>query len=40
MDAINDLIKDKVILVTGGSGSFGNEFLSTVLAEYQPSELP
>ena len=39
MDAINDLIKDKVILVTGGSGSFGNEFLSTVLAEYQPRKL-
>lgn len=39
MDAINDLIKDKVILVTGGTGCFGNEFLSTVLAESTPRKL-
>jgi len=39
MDAINDLIKDKVILVTGGTGSFGKEFLSTVLAGYKPRKM-
>ena len=39
LDAINDLIKDKVIPVTGGTGCFGNEFLSTVLAEYTPRKL-
>jgi UDP-N-acetylglucosamine 4,6-dehydratase len=39
MDAINNLIKGKVILITGGTGSFGNEFLSKVLARYEPRKL-
>ncbi|MDH3443205.1 MAG: polysaccharide biosynthesis protein, partial [Deltaproteobacteria bacterium] len=39
MDGINETLKDKVILVTGGSGSFGKEFLSIVLAKYEPRKL-
>jgi UDP-N-acetylglucosamine 4,6-dehydratase len=39
MHAISNLIKDKVILVTGGTGSFGKEFLSATLAKYQPRKL-
>ena len=31
MKAEFDPIKDKVILVTGGTGSFGKQFLTTVL---------
>jgi UDP-N-acetylglucosamine 4,6-dehydratase/5-epimerase len=39
MDAISNLINDKVILVTGGTGSFGKKFLATVLAGYRPRKL-
>jgi UDP-N-acetylglucosamine 4,6-dehydratase len=39
MDAINNQIKDKAILITGGTGSFGNAFLSKVLARYEPRKL-
>ncbi len=37
--AIKDYIKDKVILVTGGTGSFGNRFISTVLENYDPKKI-
>jgi UDP-N-acetylglucosamine 4,6-dehydratase len=30
---------DKVILVTGGTGSFGKKFIEIMLAEYQPAKL-
>ncbi len=39
MDSMSHAIKDKVILVTGGTGSFGKQFLAAVLAEYQPRKL-
>jgi UDP-N-acetylglucosamine 4,6-dehydratase len=39
MDAISNLINDKVILITGGTGSFGKKFLATVLARYRPRKL-
>ena len=39
MITVRDLIQNKVILVTGGTGSFGKEFLSTVLAKYNPRKL-
>ena len=32
--SISELLKDKTILVTGGTGSFGNKFIKTVLDEY------
>ena len=36
MNFKTDCLKDKVILVTGGTGSFGNEFLSPrCSAEYE-----
>lgn len=31
--------KDKVILVTGGTGSFGKKFIEIILAEYQPAKV-
>jgi len=31
--------KDKVVLVTGGSGSFGKKFIKVMLDEYHPSKL-
>ncbi|HEY9075507.1 MAG TPA: UDP-N-acetylglucosamine 4,6-dehydratase (inverting) [Anaerolineaceae bacterium] len=31
--------KDKVVLVTGGTGSFGKKFIDIMLKEYQPSKL-
>jgi UDP-N-acetylglucosamine 4,6-dehydratase len=31
--------KDKVVLVTGGTGSFGKKFIEVMLAEYHPSKL-
>ncbi|MBN2547564.1 MAG: UDP-N-acetylglucosamine 4,6-dehydratase (inverting) [Anaerolineales bacterium] len=31
--------KDKVVLVTGGTGSFGKQFIEILLAEYHPAKL-
>ncbi len=31
--------KEKVVLVTGGTGSFGKKFIATMLKEYHPSKL-
>jgi UDP-N-acetylglucosamine 4,6-dehydratase/5-epimerase len=31
--------KDKVVMVTGGTGSFGKKFIEIMLAEYQPQKL-
>ena len=31
--------KDKVVLVTGGTGSFGKKFVEIILKEYQPAKL-
>ena len=39
MESAIDLIRDKVILITGGTGSFGKQFLSTVLQNYAPRKL-
>src|SRR5437667_11391916 len=39
MDAQTDLLKDKVILITGGTGSFGKQFLATVVKEHTPRKL-
>ena len=33
------MLKDKVILVTGGTGSFGNAFVKTVLANHSPRKI-
>lgn len=33
------MLNDKVILVTGGTGSFGKKFIQTVLARYKPKKL-
>jgi UDP-N-acetylglucosamine 4,6-dehydratase len=38
-EVMSNSIRDKVILITGGTGSFGKQFLSTVLAEYHPRKL-
>lgn len=34
-----NIFKDKVILITGGTGSFGNEFTKIVLKEYNPKKI-
>jgi len=40
MNTINkEFIKDKVLLVTGGTGSFGKNFVNTALREYQPRKI-
>ena len=31
--------KDKVILVTGGTGSFGKKFIEIMLKEYHPAKI-
>ena len=33
------MLKDKVLLVTGGSGSFGKKFIQTVLERYSPKKI-
>jgi UDP-N-acetylglucosamine 4,6-dehydratase len=33
------MLKDKTVLVTGGTGSFGTQFIRTVLAEHQPRKV-
>jgi UDP-N-acetylglucosamine 4,6-dehydratase len=39
MKPYRDLLKDKVILITGGTGSFGKQFVQTVLNEHFPKKL-
>ena len=36
---INTFLNDKVVLVTGGTGSFGMKFAETVLRDYKPNKL-
>jgi UDP-N-acetylglucosamine 4,6-dehydratase len=36
---MNDIFKDKVVLVTGGTGSFGQKFTEIVLKNYKPKKL-
>jgi UDP-N-acetylglucosamine 4,6-dehydratase len=33
------MLKDKTVLVTGGTGSFGTQFIRTVLAEHEPHKV-
>ncbi|NNJ83437.1 MAG: polysaccharide biosynthesis protein, partial [Gammaproteobacteria bacterium] len=33
------MFNDKSILITGGTGSFGKQFVHTILAKYQPKKL-
>jgi UDP-N-acetylglucosamine 4,6-dehydratase len=39
MKCRKDILKDKVILVTGGTGSFGKQFVEIVLREHAPRKL-
>ncbi|HTF93594.1 MAG TPA: polysaccharide biosynthesis protein, partial [Verrucomicrobiae bacterium] len=39
MKAQPSTVKGKVVLVTGGTGSFGKQFLQTVLAQDAPRKL-
>ncbi len=36
---MSDIFKDKVVLITGGSGSFGNKFVETLLREHEPKTI-
>ncbi|MBV9464145.1 MAG: UDP-N-acetylglucosamine 4,6-dehydratase (inverting) [Verrucomicrobiae bacterium] len=36
---MKDILKDKVVLVTGGTGSFGHRFAAKILHDYQPAKL-
>lgn len=38
-ERIAQYLKDKTILVTGGTGSFGNKFISTVVKNYAPKKI-
>ena len=33
------MLNNKVILVTGGTGSFGNKFIKRILEEYDPQKI-
>ena len=33
------MFNDKVVLVTGGTGSFGQKFVRTVLSKHEPRKL-
>ena len=33
------MLQDSVILVTGGTGSFGNTFIPMTLAKYKPRKI-
>lgn len=39
MKVEQELLKNKVVLITGGTGSFGRQFISTVLAAQPPRKL-
>jgi UDP-N-acetylglucosamine 4,6-dehydratase len=39
METEDDLLRDKVVLITGGTGSFGKQFLATVLKDCAPRKL-
>src|SRR4051812_10156594 len=39
MKEIGEIIQGSRILITGGTGSFGNEFIDQVLTTYKPSEI-
>ena len=32
-------LNDKIILITGGTGSFGNDTVEAILSDYHPKEL-
>ncbi|MFH1664881.1 MAG: UDP-N-acetylglucosamine 4,6-dehydratase (inverting) [Candidatus Omnitrophota bacterium] len=36
---MTDIFKDKTVLITGGTGSFGNKFTEIVLKKYKPRKL-
>ena len=36
---MNDIFKNKIILLTGGTGSFGNKFTEIVLKEHEPKAI-
>jgi len=38
-EKMNDVLKGKVILLTGGTGSFGNKFAEVVLREHDPKNI-
>lgn len=38
-DGVGDLIKGKIILVTGGTGSFGKRFIRMTLERYKPKKI-
>jgi len=38
-EALIDELVGKVVLVTGGTGSFGKEFVEVMLREYRPKKL-
>jgi UDP-N-acetylglucosamine 4,6-dehydratase len=39
MKTYRDVLKDKVVLITGGTGSFGKQFVQTVVNCYAPKKL-
>ena len=36
---VMEFIKNKNILITGGTGSFGNNFIKTIISKYSPNKV-
>ena len=39
MEIQQDLLKDKTLLVTGGTGSFGNQMVEELIRNHEPKEI-
>lgn len=39
LDSVKDLVNDKVILITGGTGTFGHEITNVLLNNYSPKKI-
>lgn len=39
VEEINNMFDDKTILVTGGTGSFGNTFIPMTIKKYKPKRI-
>ena len=39
LDSVKILVNDKIILITGGTGTFGHEMTNILLNKYNPKKL-
>ena len=38
-NSIKEIFNNKTLFVTGGTGSFGKQFIKTVLSKYKPKKI-